>query len=99
VSTATTIRIQFSRDLDSATLKNHVKVQYVAAESALRGEPDTPPIDFTTQYASAARVLEIKFARPLERFRTVKVELTADIHGTDGQPLKPYAFSFTIGGA
>ena len=98
VATTTTVRVQFSRDLDPATLKNHIRVQYVAAESALRGEPDTPPIEFTAQYAAGTRVVEIKFARPLERFRTVRVELSADIHGTDGQALKPYTFSFAVGG-
>lgn len=99
VSTATNVRIQVSRDLDKATLKNHINVQYVSAESTLRGEPDTPKIDFTTDYNAATRVIEIKFAKPLERFRTVKIELTADVHGTDEQPLKPYTLTFVLGGS
>src|SRR5205814_9252034 len=45
---ATTVRIQFSRDLDPATLKNHIRVGYVAPQSVERGEP-TPPADFTFQ--------------------------------------------------
>jgi hypothetical protein len=44
-------------------------------------------------------VLEVHFAKPLERFRTVKVELLDTIHGTDGQPLKPWTLSFSVGGA
>jgi Big-like domain-containing protein len=99
VNTTTNVRIQFSRDLDQTTLKNHVQVHYVAAESALRGEPDTMKIEFTTQYNAASRVLEIKFAKPLERFRTVKVELAAEILGTDGQALKPYTLTFALGGS
>jgi hypothetical protein len=99
VSTTTNVRIQLSRDLDPATVKNHVKVSYVAAESTVRGEPDTPTIEFTTQYNAVNRVLEIKFAKPLERFRTVKVELSAEIMGTDGQALKPYTLTFAVGGS
>jgi Big-like domain-containing protein len=99
VSTTTNVRIQFSRDLDQATLRNHVQVHYVTAESALRGEPDTPKIEFTTQYNPASRVLEVRFPKPLERFRTVKVELGAEIMGTDGQALKPYTLTFALGGS
>lgn len=98
VATTTNVRIQFSRDLDPSTLKNHVQAQYVAAESALRGEPDTLKIDFTVQYTAATRVLEIKFARPLERFRTVRIQLSAEILGTDGQPLVPHTLTFAVGG-
>jgi len=44
-------------------------------------------------------VLEIKFAKPLERFRTLKVDLLDGILGTDGQPLKAWTLTFMIGGA
>ena len=98
VATTTNVRVQFSRDLDQSTLKNHVQALYVAAESALRGEPDTPKIDLTMQYTAATRVLEIKFARPLERFRTVRIQFSAEILGTDGQPMIPHTLTFTVGG-
>ena len=45
------------------------------------------------------RVLEIQFAKPLERFRTLKVDLLEGILGTDGQPLKPWTLTFALGGA
>jgi Big-like domain-containing protein len=99
VTTTTTVRIQFSRDLDPATLRGHVHARYVQAESAQRGEPDTPPIALTAAYNAANRVVELKFAQPLERFRTVKIELGADIIGTDGQPLKPFTMTFGTGGS
>ena len=99
VSTTTTVRIQSSRDLDQATLKGHVQVRYVAAQSAERGEPDTAPIEFTARYNPANRVVEIRFAKPLERFRTVKVELGDGILGTDGQSLKPWVLTFALGGS
>ena len=98
VATNTTVRVQFSRDLDPQTLRGHVKATYVAAESAQRGEPDTPPIAMTTSYNAPGRVLEIKFTQPLERFRTVKIDLSEEIKGTDGQALKPFVLTFITGG-
>ena len=99
VSQVATVRIQFSRDIDPATLKGRIKAHYLESQSVERGEPVTPPADFTFQYAGANRVLEIKFAKPLERFRTLSVELLEGIHGTDGQPLKPWVLSFSLGGS
>src|SRR5439155_2027687 len=98
VPTTTAVRIQLSRDVDQATLKNHIQVKYVEAQSVERGEPDTPKIEFTTQYSAANRVVELRFAKPLERFRTVKVDLLEGVLGTDGQPLKPWTLTFTLGG-
>jgi hypothetical protein len=95
----TTVRIQFSRDLDPATLKGRIKPHYLDSQSAERGEPVTPPADFTFQYAAANRVLELKFTKPLERFRTLKVDLLEGIVGTDGQPLKPWTLTFMLGGS
>src|SRR5262249_30758058 len=81
-----TRRIHFSRDLDQATLRGHIRARYMQSEPVERGEPTTPPLEFTTRYAGANRVLEIRFAKPLERFRTVILELTDGIVGTDAQP-------------
>ena len=93
------IRIQFSRDIDQSTLKGHIRVGYVQAQSVERGEPTTPTAEFTFQYNGANRVLEIKLAKPLERFRSVKVDLLEGIMGTDGQALKPWTLTFTTGGS
>jgi hypothetical protein len=94
-----TVRVQFSRDLDPATLKGRIKPHYLESQSAERGEPVTPAADFTFQYAPANRVLELKFTKPLERFRTLKIDLLEGILGTDGQPLKPWTLSFSLGGS
>ena len=94
VSPGTTVRIQFSRDLDPATLKGQVHVEYVGAPA----EPATPSPDVAIQYVGATRVLEIRFAKPLERFQTVKVELTEDVLGKDQQRLKPWTLTFSVGG-
>src|SRR3954471_22010729 len=95
----TTVRIQFSRDLDPATLKGRIKAHYLQSQSAERGEPVTPPVEFTFQYAPANRVLELKFTKPLERFRTLNIDLVDGIVGTDGQPLKPWTLTFMLGGS
>jgi hypothetical protein len=99
VSMSTTVRIQFSRDLDPATLKNRIKAGYLESQSVERGEPTTPTAEFTYQYAGFNRVLEIKFTKPLERFRTLKIDLVDGILGTDGQKLKPWTLTFALGGS
>ena len=97
VALTTRIRIQFSRDIDPATIKGHVRATYLEAETRIRGEFDTPTANPTAQYSPANRVLELRFAEPLERFRTIKVELTEGILGTDHQPLKPWTLTFQTG--
>jgi hypothetical protein len=91
------VRIQFSRDIKASTLKGNVRATYLESETVERGEPTTPSADFTTQYNAANRVLELKFAKPLERFRTLKIELKDGILGTDDQPLKPWTLMFLLG--
>ena len=49
---ATNVRIQFSRDIDPATLKGHIRARYLESQSAERGEPATPTAEFTTQYTA-----------------------------------------------
>jgi hypothetical protein len=99
VPMATTVRIQFSRDIDAATLKDHVRARYLTEQTAERGEMVTPTAEFTYQYAPANRVLEIRFTKPLERFRTLKIDLLEGILGTDKQPLKPWTLTFMVGGS
>jgi len=41
----------------------------------------------------------VKFTKPLERFRVLKIDLLEGIVGTDGQPLKPWSLSFSLGGS
>ncbi len=84
------VRIQFSRDLDPATLANRVVVTYLGQEDA--------PIPFKARFDPTNRVLHLTFEQPFERYRIVRVELRAGILGTDGQKLEPYALTFTTGG-
>ncbi len=98
VSTTTTVRIQFSRDLDASTLKGRVHASYVQPAGQPPGAPAPPAVELTYQYNAANRVLEVRFTKPLERFLTLKIELLDGILGTDAQPLKPWAVSFALGG-
>jgi hypothetical protein len=75
-----------------------VRVSYLVAESTERGEPQPPPVETTLRYDAGRRALEIGLVRPLERFRTVKVELLEGITGTDGAPLGAWTLTFTVGG-
>jgi hypothetical protein len=92
VSPTTSVRIQFSRDVDAATVKGHVHVSYVTTP---KGVPKTA--EFTAQYTVPSRVLELKFANPLERFSTVVVEFQEGLLGADKQPVKPWRLTFDVG--
>jgi Bacterial Ig-like domain len=98
VPVSTRVRIQFSRDLRPDSIKGHVQVSYLATQATERGEPQPPAVDARLNYNAGTRVLELSFSRPLERFRTLKIELQEGIVGTDGAPLKPWTLSFTLGG-
>src|SRR5262245_55617566 len=99
VMVSTTVRIQFSRDIDQATLKGHIRARYLESQTVERREPTTPAAELTSQYNPSGRVLEIRFTKPLERFRTLKVDLLEGILGTDGQALKPWTLTFSLGGS
>jgi len=92
----TTVRIQFSRDLDPKSLAGGVRVSYVASKPG--GPPPPPSIAFTTSYNQGLKVLELRFAQPLEPFAVVHVELSDTIRATDGPVLVPWTLKFTVGG-
>ena len=98
VSLSPNIRIQFSRDINPASLKDRVRVTYVEAAGQPGVDPGAAPIEFATQYLPGSRVLEVRVVDPLERFRMVQVELLEGIVGTDRQPLMPWTLTFETGG-
>jgi hypothetical protein len=89
------IRIQFSRDMDPKSFPNHVRAAYVGPAA-----PDAPAFPaFTLRYVEGTRALEIKPAAPLDRFRSVKVDLLEGIvSNIDNLPLAPWSLTFTTGG-
>ncbi|MGH9345694.1 MAG: Ig-like domain-containing protein [Vicinamibacterales bacterium] len=92
------IRVQFSRGIEPETLKGRIRIGYAGAESLERGEPQPPAIDVKTVYDPGTHALELTFTRPLERFRTVRVELLDGIKAFDGAPVTPWTLTFSVGG-
>jgi hypothetical protein len=93
------IRMQLSRDLDPATLKDRVRITYSSADSKERGEAQPPSVALTANYTKENRALEIRPSEPLERFRVVKLEILEGVKGTDGGPMRPFTLTFTTGGS
>jgi hypothetical protein len=97
VSTSTSVRIQFSRDLDPSTFRGRVKLSYALQGSPDQADPAAPAITATPSYLPGTRVMELRLAQPLERLRTVIVELGEGILGSDKQPLAPWTLRFSTG--
>jgi hypothetical protein len=88
VPTGTLVRIQFSRALDQKTVPGAVRVRYSSGD----GMP--PP--FKTTYDGATRALALRFAGPLERGRTVLVEVVNTLKAFDGGVAVPWSLTFTV---
>ena len=86
------IRMQLSRDLDPASLKDRIRLTYSDSKEA-------PSIAFTASYTRENRALEIKPTEPLERFKVVRMEILEGVKGTDGGPMAPFVLTFTTGGS
>lgn len=98
VAPTSPIRIQFSRSIAPETLNGRIRIAYAGAQSFERGEPQPPGIEVKTSYDPGARALELTFTRPLERFRTVRVQLLEGIKAFDGGPVVEWTLSFSVGG-
>jgi hypothetical protein len=85
------VRIQFSRGLDPKSLAGSVRVSYVGAPSGV-----TPPA-FQTTYDAANRAITLRFAQPLEQFRTVRVEVLDALKAFDGGTARPWTLTFSVG--
>ena len=56
------------------------------------------PLEFQHTYDAGTRAIEIKFTQPLDRFRTVRIELLEGIKAFDGAPVKPWTLTYSVGG-
>jgi hypothetical protein len=86
------LRIQFSRGLDPKSVTGSIRVSYVGAG------PDVAPPPFQPTYDAANRAITIRFTQPLERLRTVKVELLETLKAFDGGVARPWSLTFSVGG-
>ena len=84
------IRIQFSRGLDPKALAGAIRVSYV-------GPSEVTPPAFQTNYDAANRAITLRFAQPLESFRTVRVEVLEALKAFDGGIAKPWTITFSLG--
>ena len=91
VGASAPIRIQFSRGLNQNSLVGNIRITYV-------GQQGDNGIDFKLAYDGANRAVLLTFPKPLEAFRTVKVELLDGIKGFDGAPFKTWTVTFSVGG-
>ena len=94
VRPTTSVRLQFSEDMDADSFPERVRLSYVAVDGRL----PSPFPAYKVAYDQGRRSLEIRFAAPLQRFQSVRVELLDGIAARDGQKLAPWAFVFTTGG-
>lgn len=90
------VRLQLSRDIDPATIADRVRVSYMGEAPGGRGEVPSPPA-FQASHAKGSRVLEVRFKTPLDRARTVVVEVLEGMKTPDGAPVEPYTLRFTVG--
>jgi hypothetical protein len=92
VSPSTTIRVQFSKGIAETTLVGRVRASYLGAPAGTEG-----PVLKTT-YDAANRAIEIKFDKPLDPLRTVKLEILEGASAFDRAPVAPWTLTFTVGG-
>lgn len=90
-----TVRVQFSRDMDRDSFDGRIRAVYTGP-----GEigADAADIPFELAYRGRNRVLEIRFDEELERFRSVTVTLLDGVTANDGAPLPAWTLSFFVGG-
>ncbi len=88
VDPATTIRIQFSRDLKELSFTGQVAASYL-------GTDDLPPA-MTIRYRVASRSIDIRFAAPLRAGATLVLKLGDGITALDGTPLVPAELRFEV---
>ena len=96
IPTDTTVRIQFSRDMEADSFEGRVRVSYPAL-AANTIPADLQALAFEADYRGLNRVLEIRFAEPLVTFQTVDVELLEGVVSSDGAALSPWSLSFFVG--
>ena len=92
VSPSGPVRVQFSRGVREASLAGRVIAGYSGPRKARRA-----PTWRQSQLRRRQCAVEIRFAAPLEPFRTVEVRLLDGIVAFDGGPLKPWSLSFSVG--
>jgi hypothetical protein len=85
-----TVRVQFSKGVNVATLEGQIRVTYLGDAA------DAPRPAFQHAYDAATRALELRFTQPLDRLKTVRIELLDGIKAFDGAPFQPWTLTFSV---
>lgn len=92
------VRIQFSRDLNPASIAGQVRAIVLPASEPGSTVVQVPvPMKVTPIYDEGGRVLEVRFGEPLPPYAAVRIELLGGIRATDGAALAPWTLAFTLG--
>ena len=85
------IRVQFSRGIDPPTINGRLRLSY------LGGNASTDSVDVQATYDVGTHAVVLRLSKPLETFRTVKLELLDGVKTFDGAPIKPWSVTFSVG--
>jgi hypothetical protein len=96
VPVASSVRLQFSRGIDPKTIPGQIRVTYVGVAPTAAAE--APTVQFAHSYDPGTRAIELKFAQPLDAFRTVRIEVLEGLKTSDGAPVAPWVLTFAVGG-
>ena len=94
------IRLQFSREMNPDTFKDHVRWTFTTVDSVNTGAGTPREAERTPEfkYDSAKRSLEIRLTLDdSANYRNVILELRDGIAATDGAKLKPWQLTFAFG--
>lgn len=91
VSGSAPLRVQFSRGIDPPTLNGRFRLTYVG------GTPAQGTTDVSATYDVGSHAVVLRLSKPLEAFRTVKLELVDGVKTFDGAPVKPWSVTFSVG--
>jgi hypothetical protein len=94
VELTTSIRIQFSRDMNPATFKGRVTLSYLEPTGGATMES----LVNDQTYDEARRMLEIRLKARPQALRTLRLTLGAGITARDGAEIAPWMLTFTLGG-
>ena len=86
VPATSSVRIQFSRELNPGTIAGQIRVGILGG----------PVLEFSQSYDAANRAIEIRFAQPLAPLSTVRVELLDGLRAFDGGTFQPWSLTFSV---
>jgi hypothetical protein len=97
VSKTGPVRIQFSRGIDEKSIAGSIRVSYLGAVPQEPGSASPAAPAFQTTYDAGNRAITVRFAQPLEPFRTLRIEIVDTLRSFDGAAARPWSLTFSVG--